>query len=241
MAFIDLHSHILPGLDDGAPNPEISLAMVKGLAAAGFSTICATPHQKEGQFLPSLHDIHNAHTHLSESVAKAGVEVDIILAAENMWDNVFYERTKQNSVPSYDGGPSFLFELPIARTLPVGLFEELFRVTRTGSLPVLAHPERYEPLWSDPALVDKLSAHCALVVDLAALVGYHGRKRAKMSRKLVKAGKAHAVASDAHTPQDVRSAVEGIAWIEKKLGASVVERLLSTHPRAILAGQHPGL
>jgi len=82
-------------------------------------------------------------------------------------------------------------------------------------------------------------ASCAMVVDLGAGAGYHGRPAAKISRRALKEGIAVAAPSDAHTPTDVRSAAEGIAWIRKKLGDGAVTRLLDTNPRQILAGEHP--
>ena len=239
MAFIDLHSHILPGLDDGAPNPKTGLEMVRALSGVGFTTICATPHQKDGQFLPALDRIRTAHADLRATVRAEGLPVNIPLAAENMWDNVFYARCQDGSMPSYDDGPAFLFELPLQPKLPMGLFDELFRLRRAGRLPVLAHPERYEALWKNDDLVARLASQCAMVIDLGALVGYHGRRRAKLARKLVKAGTAHAAASDSHTPEDVLGAAEGIAWLAKKLGAATVDRLLTVNPQAILTGQHP--
>jgi protein-tyrosine phosphatase len=155
-----------------------------------------------------------------------------------MWDATFYERCETLTIPSYDGGPAFLFELPLGE-LPLGLFERLFALRTKHKLPVLAHPERYEPLYSAPELLDRLRDSCALVVDLGAVAGYHGRKRAKYARLWVERGIAHAAASDAHTPDDVRVAAEGIAWIRKRLGDAAVTRLLDTGPRAILAGEHP--
>lgn len=238
MGFVDLHSHILPGLDDGAPDQTASLAMIRGLAALGFDTICATPHQRAGLFLPGLDAIRQAHAATAASARDAGVPAGIRLGAENMWDEVFYERVRDQRVPGYDGGAAFLFELPVD-ALPAALEEQVFRIRMSGTLPVLAHPERYRPLWKDADLVARLAARCALVVDLGAVAGYHGRREAKMARHLLRAGMAHAAASDAHAPEDVRVAAEGMAWIRKKLGPAAVTRLLDEHPRRILAGEHP--
>jgi protein-tyrosine phosphatase len=236
VGFVDLHSHVLPGLDDGAPDPEASTAMIQGLADLGFDTIVATPHQKAGQFLPTREAIDLAYAETRERVA--GIAVTMALAAENMWDEVFYERSEAGTIPSYDGGPAFLVEFPLTH-LPPGLTEVLFRLRSQERLPVIAHPERYPDLWSDTALVERLGADCALVVDLGAVAGYHGRKRTKAARAWLKAGLIHAVASDAHSPSDVRVAAEGIAWIRKKLGEDALTRLLDDNPRRILSGEHP--
>ena len=238
LGLVDLHSHVLPGLDDGAPDPDASLRMIAGLERLGFDTITATPHQKAGQFLPDRDAIAAAHADLREIASSAGVDVALPLAAENMWDAVFYERMESDTIPSYDGGPAFLVEFPVAQ-LPVGLFDHLFRLRMRGKLPVIAHPERYQPLWRAPELADKLAAECALVVDLGAVGGFHGRRQAKAARELLRRGTAHAAASDIHAPDDVRTAAAGIAWIRKKLGDRAVDRLLDENPRRILCGEHP--
>jgi protein-tyrosine phosphatase len=117
--------------------------------------------------------------------------------------------------------------------------EHIFRLKMAGKTLVLAHPERYQALWGDDDLVDRLRREVAFVVDLGAIAGYHGKKEHKVARRFLEQGIAHAVASDAHTREDVARAAEGIAWIRKRLGAAAVTRLLDDHPRAILAGELP--
>jgi protein-tyrosine phosphatase len=106
-------------------------------------------------------------------------------------------------------------------------------------LPVLAHPERYAPLWSAPERVDAIRQNAALVVDLGALDGAHGPRECVAAQRLVSSGLAHAVASDVHQPADARAAGAGIAWIRKRLGPSAITRLLDENPRRILQGELP--
>jgi protein-tyrosine phosphatase len=234
MGFVDLHSHVLHGLDDGSPDLATSMRMIDGLAALGFSEVCATPHQKAGQYLPSLEAIAAQYA----AVSTAASNVRMHLAAENMWDDVFFDRSQHGVIPSYDHGPAFLFELRPSE-MPIGLTEHLFRMRMAGKLPVLAHPERYQRLWTDEQLVEQLRGQVAFVIDLGAIAGYHGKKEHKAARRYLEDGIAHAVASDAHTPEDVARAAEGIAWIKKRLGPAAVTRLLDTNPRSILAGELP--
>ncbi len=212
--------------------------MLRGLRALGFDTVCATPHQKSGQFLPTLEAIRAAHGRVVELLAGAGVALRVPLAAENMWDTTLYERIQAGAIPSYDDGPAFLLEFTPAQ-LPVGLSAHIFDLRRRGKLPVIAHPERYQPLWTAPDQVVALHANCALVVDLGAVAGYHGRREGKAARGYLEQGLAHAVASDIHSPADLRGTAEGVAWIKKRLGEAALKRLLDENPRRILAGEHP--
>ena len=212
--------------------------MLRGLSALGFDTVCATPHQKAGQFLPALDDIRGTHVAVMRSLADAGVTLRVPLAAENMWDATLYQRIQEDTIPSYDGGPAFLVEFSPFQ-LPSGLSQHLFELRRRGKLPVIAHPERYQALWKARDQVALLGGNAALVVDLGAVAGYHGRREGKAARELLEKGLAHAAASDVHSPADLRGAAEGMAWIKKRLGAAMLARLLDENPRRILAGEHP--
>lgn len=238
MGFVDLHAHVLPALDDGSPDMATSVAMLKSLAQVGYQRITATPHQKAEQFMPSRADIDSAHAATRSALADAGIELELGLAAENYWDAVFYERWQAGDVPGYDGGKAFLFEIP-TEDLPTRFDDTLFQISVKGLFPVMAHPERYKPFWSDHDHLARLADRCAMVVDLGAIAGYHGWRVGRVARQLVKDRVVHAVASDAHTPGDVRAAAEGIAWIRKKLGDAAVTRLLDENPRRILAGELP--
>jgi protein-tyrosine phosphatase len=138
VAFVDLHSHVLFGIDDGAPDETASRDLLTGLASVGFTEVCATPHQKDGQFLPDLELVRQRYQTVS---AWSGMP-RLRLAAENMWDDVFLSRWQAGTIPAYDGGPAFLFELRPA-LLPAALPDHLFKMRLAGKLPVLAHPERY--------------------------------------------------------------------------------------------------
>jgi protein-tyrosine phosphatase len=233
MGYVDLHSHVLPALDDGSPDPGTTLTMLRGLAAMGFERVVATPHQKAAQFLPDWTQVTAA---LDRTRAESPIPVS--LAAENYWDSVFFERSRDLSFPRYDGGRAFLFEIP-TEDLPVRFEATLFDLCVKGLLPVMAHPERYRPFWDDRDTLARIGENVCLVVDLGAVAGYHGWRVGRVARALVADGLAHACASDAHTPGDLRLAAEGIAWIKKKLGPEAVTRLLDENPRRILAGEMP--
>jgi protein-tyrosine phosphatase len=237
LGFVDLHSHVLPALDDGAPDLTTSLAMLRALAALGFDTVAATPHQRTGLFLPTRAAIDAAHAEVVAALADASVELALPLAAENMWDATLHARIASGEIPSYAGGPAFLFEVPVAPHLPPDLDRHLFDLAVAGRLPVLAHPERYPPIYQDVDRAAALGQTAALVVDLGAVAGYHGKHEGKAARRLLEERIAHAVATDSHTTGDVRVAAEGMAWIERRLGREALVELVDVGPRRILAGE----
>ena len=158
------------------------------------------------------------------------------LGAENFWDDVLLGRLQSGGLPSYDGGPAFLFEInPALMPRPAGAGAVRAAAGRAaaGDGPSRAVPG--DP--AGPARAEALGRTAALVVDLGALDGAHGRAEMKTARRLVEEGLAHAAATDIHSPDDQRSIAAGMAWIRKRLGDQALSRLLDQHPRHILAGE----
>jgi protein-tyrosine phosphatase len=238
MGFVDLHSHVLPALDDGVGALEDSIALLRQLGAMGFEVVCATPHQKLGSFVPTRAAIDEAYARVTGELSARAVPVELYLGAESFWDELFLERARTDAQPTYTGGRAFLVEIHPQMT-PPRLEETLFQIRCRGLLPVLAHPERYAAFWEQPERLERLRGSVALVVDLGALDGAHGPREHKAAQRLVKEGLAHAVATDVHSAVDARSAGAGMAWIKKKLGTETLFRLLSDHPRQILSGELP--
>lgn len=236
VGFIDLHSHVLYGLDDGAQDQATSLALLDGLAAMGITEQCVTPHQKAGQYLPSWDRIEDAFANVQ--AARRPGHPTLRLGAENMWDDVFMKRVADDEIPAYRGSCAFLVEIrpPL---MPAGMIDQLFKLRIKRMVPVLAHPERYHALWDDDDLARSLRKVCAFAVDLGAVGGFHGKREAKAARHLLETGLACAVATDAHQLGDLQQAAAGVSWIEKKLGHGAVVRLFDHAPRAILAGELP--
>jgi protein-tyrosine phosphatase len=123
--------------------------------------------------------------------------------------------------------------------MPPGMIDQLFKFRMAGKVPVLAHPERYHGLWDDDRLATELRRHCAFVVDLGAVGGFHGKREMKQARHLLEKGLVTAVATDAHKLSDLQQAAEGLRWLDKKLGHATTVRLFDHAPRAILAGELP--
>jgi protein-tyrosine phosphatase len=236
MGFVDLHSHVLYGLDDGAPDEATAIAMLDGLTTLGITEQCVTPHQKAGQYLPSWERIEATLTVVER--ARKPNHPTLRLGAESMWDDVFIKRLASNEIPKDRGTSAFLVEIP-PPLRPPGMIDQLFKLRIKRMVPVLAHPERYQPLWDDDALARSLRSVCAFVVDLGAVAGFHGKRETKAARHLLETGLACAVATDAHQVGDLQQAAAGLAWIEKKLGHAAVVRLFDHAPRAILAGELP--
>src|SRR4029077_19835096 len=99
--------------------------------------------------------------------------------------------------------------------------------------------ERYAAVQRDVSLAERLGRHAAMLIDLGALDGAHGKAEMKTARRLVLEGLAHAAASDIHRPEDQTSIAAGMAWIRKQLGADALDEMLAGNPRRLLTGEMP--
>jgi protein-tyrosine phosphatase len=227
---------VLYGLDDGAQDEAMAIALLDGLTTLGITEQCVTPHQKAGQYLPTQ-DLIETRLAAVENARKPDHPA-LRLGAESMWDNVFMKRLASDEIPRYRGTEAFLVEVP-PQLMPPGMIDQLFKLRIKRMVPVLAHPERYQALWDNDELARSLRSVCAFVVDLGAVAGFHGRRETKAARHLLETGLACGVATDAHQVGDLQQAAAGLTWIEKKLGHAAVVRLFDHAPRAILAGELP--
>jgi protein-tyrosine phosphatase len=238
MGFVDLHSHVLPGLDDGAQSLSDALELLALLGRMGFDVVCATPHQKVGSWVPSNEAVFNAYTEVRRALETGQRGVELQLGAENFWDELFLERSITGKQPTYSGERAFLFEVAPAAPPPL-LEEQLFRIRMKGLLPVLAHPERYHSLCRQLEKIEAIGRTAALVIDLGALEGAHGPVACESAQRLVRENLVHAAASDVHDVDDAKAAAAGINWLKKKVGAKRMQQLLDDNPRRILQGELP--
>jgi protein-tyrosine phosphatase len=240
--YVDLHSHYLPALDDGATSLEMSIQMLRAIAALGFTDLYATPHQRSGMFMPERARIDAAFAAVSAQLGAGATTLPgglkLGLAAENFWDLVFHDRLRGHAVPTYDTTPAFLFEVN-TQMMPAEMENQLFQIRTSGYMPVMAHPERYTAVQRDVALAERLGRHAAMQIDLGALDGAHGKAEMKTARRLVLEGIAHLGASDIHRPEDQASVAAGMAWIKKQRGPAVLDQMLDENPRRLLAGELP--
>jgi protein-tyrosine phosphatase len=160
---IDLHCHVLPGVDDGPADVETAVSLVQALVALGYREIYPTPHQKSGSFAPSAEEREAAWRLLHQALQEAGCPAILHQpGGENMWDSLFLER-QGGQYPTYPGSKAFLIEFPLD-TMPPAVPEKLFRYRLAGRLPVVAHVERYGSLTQDLRLLETLGRSAALTV-----------------------------------------------------------------------------
>jgi protein-tyrosine phosphatase len=230
---LDLHTHILHGVDDGATSVEESVAIARGAVADGILAVVATPHVRDGVDFTAA-DIRAHVAALRRQLEEAGVELTVLTGAEVSIDAALLLSEGELAELGVGGATGYvLLEMPYAGwRLDLGeLVEEL--VAR-GQRPVLAHPERCVAVQQRPGLVDPLVEAGALVqLTALSLVGRFGRRAASTAWTLVERGAAHVVASDAHDPLHRPAALSASAAL---LDPPLARWLTTEVPNAIVAG-----
>jgi len=235
--FIDLHSHWVAAVDDGAKTTEDSVKLLGALREAGFDTVVATPHMRPGMFDNTAADLRRAYEATVSAIRGADGLPELMLSSEHFFDDIVFQRLLEGAALPYPGGHAALVEFP-ERMFPARVAHRFFDMMRRKIRPVLAHPERYAPVWKDPATLDPLvDGGAALLLDVAALAGKYGRAPQRAAEALLEDGYYYAACSDAHRARDVADVVEGIRLLFDQVGREEATFLLAEGPRAILEGR----
>jgi protein-tyrosine phosphatase len=230
---IDLHSHVLPGIDDGPETVEGSMAMLRVAVASGIETILATPHVS-GHYRNDSAGIARAAASLTDELARLEPRIELLLGAEVAVTRVAEIEPEELSALRLGDGPWLLIEPPFA-TVVHGLRASIEQVHAEGHRVLLAHPERCPAFQRDPALLESLVDGGVLTsLTAGSLVGRFGGEAKRFALDLLEAGLAHDVASDAH---DVEKRAPSIGEELRASGFGELEDWLTRDvPAAILAG-----
>lgn len=198
---VDMHSHVLPGLDDGAENLEQSLELLRELRALGYRKLIMTPHIMGDFYKNTPDDIRGALRALREAASNAGLE-DMVLecAAEYYLDEWFGPRlARGDEMLTFGGDKRYILVETSYINEPLNLAETIFQLQSQGYQPVLAHPERYTYFYGRfEDLVKVRETGAMLQVNLNSLAGYYSAGAKRVAEKLIDAGLVDMVGSDAH-------------------------------------------
>lgn len=242
--YIDLHSHFLPDIDDGVQSVEEGLQLLERLGRAGFSVVVATPHMRPGMFDNDRAELLRAWDRmLPEIEARATTHAmpKVYLSSEHHFEETVYGRLMHGEgipYPQLSGRPGVkpAVLIEFAQTqFPSRAQARMFDLARAGLRPVLAHPERYRPVWNDDTCLDPLiDAGVCLLLDMCSVVGKYGRASQEAAEKLLSEGAYEAACTDAHRPDDVDAVEKALVRLTQLVGKEETARLLCDGPKGIL-------
>lgn len=195
---IDLHSHILPGIDDGSNSIEMSLKMARIATADGIKILACTPHVRPPTYNNSSSNITNAIHLLQRQLDKEQIDLKLVLGADIHINRDIIEKLHNNVIPSLNGSRYFLFEPP-HNVMPPHLVRFCSKVLRAGYTPVLTHPERLSWIDNHYDIITKLDEiGVAIQITAGAITGDFGRTAKYWSERLLAEDRTDIIASDAH-------------------------------------------
>ncbi|MDR0477957.1 MAG: hypothetical protein LBH14_08515 [Desulfobulbaceae bacterium] len=232
---VDLHCHILPGLDDGAADDAGTLKMAEELLAEGVDTVVATPHVN-GVYTCDAATIQGKVGHCQELFADHGLPLRLLPGGEIAMNGDTLALWRRGALPSLGGVQALLLELPPHFPAERGrrLLEEW---SAMGTVVVIAHPERNPALMRDPKLVETLRyAGARFQLTASSLDGQFGLAVRDFAESLLRRRMVEYVASDLHPGRSV-SLKKASKRIKKLCGQEMADNLLQHNPNALLAGE----
>jgi len=194
----DMHSHLLPGIDDGSPNLETSIELVRKMMKLGFKKFVTTPHIMWEMYKNTPEIINEKLELLRLALKSEGIDAEIKAAAEYFLDDHVEKllATKQKLLTVADN--MVLVEFSLANQ-PFGVKEILFELVMQGYQPIIAHPERYIYFEQAKEFYDELKdAGCYFQLNLNSISGYYGKSAEKLAQYLLKKEYYSFVGSDLH-------------------------------------------
>lgn len=235
---LDLHVHVLPGIDDGPRNLDDALKLARALVADGIEHVVATPHIYPGVFDNTPHRIAEAFERLQTAVTAEGLALTMTWAAEVRICPEIIDWLEHRRLPLLDGslvGPSTaLIELPDGQ-IPVGTDRLAGLMLERGITPLIAHPERNKAVMEQPSRLEALRRMgCRFQLTAGSVIGEFGSKAHATARHLLDADWADVVASDAHNLSGRKPRMSAARqWLQEHYDAALAERLMVLTPQQI--------
>jgi protein-tyrosine phosphatase len=233
---IDLHTHVIFGLDDGAATLDMSVEMCRQSVADGVEVLVATPHRVNGVH-PDV-PVAELQRRLYEIRTVVGDSVRLELGCELHVTHTLVEDIRSGHAPTIAGGPWVLIEFPPLQ-VPHGIENAIYELASSGYKLLVAHPERNRDVQRRMGRfinLMELGLYCQL--DAASVLGRFGKEAMEAARFLLDCNRAHAIASDCHSPTRRRPRLsEAFRAARNQVGEEYARALVVDNPRAIVEGR----
>jgi tyrosine-protein phosphatase YwqE len=200
----DIHSHFIPGIDDGSQSLAQSMELLEAMHALGYRKVITTPHSMADGYRNPTEVILGGLKKLRAEVARVGLDIRVEAAAEYYLDHELERKVAAGDVLTF-GNKLLLFELPFISE-PNMLLQVIFQMQTQGYRPVLAHPERYAFWYTDFSKYERLKERGVLFqLNLVALSGAYGPQARQIAERLIDAGAYELLGSDCHNMNHVEA------------------------------------
>ncbi|MGN8067519.1 tyrosine-protein phosphatase [Mucilaginibacter sp. SG564] len=217
---VDMHSHVLPGIDDGAKTPQDSVILIRKMMDLGIKKVIATPHIMVDFYRNTPETINNALNILKAELVKENIDIPVEAAAEHYFDETFETRVDEGKLLTM-GDNYALFEFSFINK-PPNAITVIQKMNDMGYKPILAHPERY-PYMDLEQFKNLHTWGCNFQLNTISLTGYYGRESKKMAESLIDNELIDFISSDMHHTKHA-------AALKDALRTTYIEKLLFDYP-----------
>lgn len=234
--FIDIHSHILPGVDDGSKSLEESVEMARLFLENGTKKVFATPHYIENSKMDSLYDTNKKqYKLLVDELKRQEIDLEVYLGNEVYMCLEILEFIQEGRISTMNGSRYVLIEFPMY-DIPIYSEDVLYSLIVNGYVPIIAHPERNLKIGEDPnILYEYIELGCLAQLNIPSLEGRYGKNIQEVGEKLLKHNMIHFIGADAHSTNRRSPMIQqGLEKLEEILGKEEFENLVYKNPKCII-------
>jgi len=238
---IDLHCHILPGIDDGAANIGVSLEMARASVADGVTAIACTPHILPGLYHNTGPQIREATSQLQDALDEANIPLQLVTGADVHIIPDLAAGLRSGRLLSLADSRYVLVEPP-HHVAPVKMGDVFFQLLLAGYVPIVTHPERLSWIGAQYSILQGLvRGGVWMQITAGSLTGAFGRSAQYWANRMLEEGCAHILATDAHDMERrAPDLSKGFELAAKRIGSNEAKHLVLTRPLGILNNTSPG-
>lgn len=233
---IDIHSHLVYGVDDGSKTKEDTVHMIKEAKKVGFTDIICTPHYMEDYYEVPCNEVYNKISNMRDLANGINIKIhqgNEIYATENI-----IEFINSKKAMSLNNSRYVLIEFPM-QTKPINMDQVIYLILQEGKIPIVAHPERYNYVRENPnMLLEYIEQGVLFQSNYGSIIGIYGNDIKETAKKLLTHNMIHFLGSDNHRVNTVYKKIpEALEILEKWLGKEIVEELTTENPSYILRNE----
>lgn len=232
---IDVHSHILPNIDDGSRSIEETFNLIKEAKEAGFEGIVCTSHYMENYYETNRPEREVWINAIHENLENKNIDMNLYLGNEIYMSDNIIELLEDGKATTMNDTSYVLFELPM-NAEPMNLYDMVYEMQQYKIVPILAHPERYSFVQTDPELIyDLIDKGVLMQANYGSIIGQYGKKAQMIVQKFLENNMIHMLGTDVHRQNTIYPKIpEIILELKSLIGEEKVKELTTINPELVI-------
>ena len=232
---IDVHSHILPNIDDGSRSIEETFNLIKEAKEAGFEGIICTSHYMENYYETDRPEREVWINAIHENLKNKNIEMNLYLGNEIYMSDNIIKLLEDGKATTMNDTSYVLFELPL-NVEPMNLYDMVYEMQQYKIVPILAHPERYSFVQTDPELIyDLIDKGVLMQANYGSIVGQYGKKAQMIVQKFLENNMIHMLGTDAHRQNTIYPKIpEILVELKSLIGEEKLNELTTVNPELVI-------